>query len=138
MESISIAHWIVIILFVAIYFLPAIVARKRHHRQTLAIFILNLLLGWTLLGWVIAMVWACTADTLPEDTHVLSLGGEIVVSIIGAFGALWLLPGLGIHIGTGLIAQVIVAVIGAGILLLVVRPFTKRRQTIKLPSRHGS
>jgi threonine/homoserine/homoserine lactone efflux protein len=44
-----------------VYFLPTYVAKERDHHQTLAIGVLNLLLGWTGLGWVIAMVWACTA-----------------------------------------------------------------------------
>jgi hypothetical protein len=46
----------------AVYFLPAIVAWKRYHRNRLAIVVLNVLLGWTLVGWVVAIVWACTAD----------------------------------------------------------------------------
>jgi hypothetical protein len=28
----------------------------------LAIGVLNFFLGWTLLGWIGALVWACTAD----------------------------------------------------------------------------
>jgi hypothetical protein len=48
----------------AVYFLPAIVARKRNHRNTVAIFVLNLFLGWTLIGWVAALVWALTNDTM--------------------------------------------------------------------------
>jgi hypothetical protein len=50
---------------IILYFLPFIVAHARRHRQTLAIFCLNLFLGWTLLGWVIALVWAC----LKEKSH---------------------------------------------------------------------
>lgn len=42
------------------YFLPAIVAIARSHHNALAIFILNLLLGWTFLGWVVALAWAGT------------------------------------------------------------------------------
>jgi uncharacterized membrane protein YhaH (DUF805 family) len=54
-----------IIVWGLIYFLPALVASGRRHHNALAIFILDLLLGWTLLGWtllgwVIALVWACT------------------------------------------------------------------------------
>jgi hypothetical protein len=49
------------------YFLPAIVASIRRHRNRLAIGILNLLLGWTLLGWIVAMVWACTSDVEPRS-----------------------------------------------------------------------
>lgn len=43
------------------YFFPAIIAAVRGHHQKNAILILNLLLGWTFLGWVIALVWAATA-----------------------------------------------------------------------------
>jgi hypothetical protein len=45
-----------------IYLLPAFVAWRRGHRQTAAIVVLNVLLGWTAIGWVLALVWACTAD----------------------------------------------------------------------------
>jgi len=44
-----------------IYFVPTVVAGTRKHPQGGAIFALNLLLGWTFLGWVAALVWACTA-----------------------------------------------------------------------------
>lgn len=44
----------------ALYFLPAIAGR--HKRNATAILVLNLLAGWTFVGWVVAMVWACTVD----------------------------------------------------------------------------
>ena len=44
-----------------IYFLPAINATARSHHNQGAIFALNLLLGWTLIGWVASFVWSCTA-----------------------------------------------------------------------------
>ena len=47
----------------ALYFLPMFVAVKRDHRNTAAIAILNLFLGWTLLGWVVSLVWAVADDT---------------------------------------------------------------------------
>ena len=43
-----------------LYFLPAIVAQKRSHHNRTAILVLDLLAGWTVLGWIIAMVWATT------------------------------------------------------------------------------
>jgi preprotein translocase subunit SecD len=43
-----------------VYFLPAVVAGFRGHQNTAAIFILNLLLGWSFIGWVVALVWAFT------------------------------------------------------------------------------
>ena len=42
------------------YFLPAMVAWTNGRRNTSAIFALNLFLGWTLIGWVVALVWAMT------------------------------------------------------------------------------
>ncbi|HTS59049.1 MAG TPA: superinfection immunity protein [Terriglobales bacterium] len=44
------------------YFLPSIVAFARSKRDSVSIFVLNLLLGWTAIGWVIALVWSLRAD----------------------------------------------------------------------------
>jgi hypothetical protein len=44
------------------YFLPSIIALARSKRNTLSIFLLNCFLGWTLVGWVVALVWAAKAD----------------------------------------------------------------------------
>src|ERR1700732_3251026 len=38
------------------YMIPTLLAKGKPHRD--AIFVLNLLLGWTLIGWVGALVWA--------------------------------------------------------------------------------
>jgi hypothetical protein len=42
------------------YFLPSLIGRKKKNAN--AIFILNLLLGWTFIGWVVALVWAVTVE----------------------------------------------------------------------------
>jgi ABC-type sugar transport system permease subunit len=42
------------------YFLPTIVGIRRRNRS--AIFVLNLFLGWALVGWVVALVWAFAKD----------------------------------------------------------------------------
>ncbi len=44
------------------YFLPSIVALARSKRDTFLIFLLNLFLGWSIIGWVIALVWALRQD----------------------------------------------------------------------------
>lgn len=44
------------------YFLPSIIAAARSKRDLVSIFVLNLLLGWTAIGWVIALVWALKVD----------------------------------------------------------------------------
>lgn len=45
-----------------IYFTPLLVASHRRHRQTVPIAILNLLLGWTLVGWAVSLVWALMVE----------------------------------------------------------------------------
>jgi len=44
------------------YFLPSIIALARSKRDTLAIFLLNLFLGWSGIGWIVALVWAAKND----------------------------------------------------------------------------
>ncbi len=51
-----------LLLGLLVYFTPTMVARDRRHVNVVPIFVLNLLLGWTLLGWVVALVWALTAQ----------------------------------------------------------------------------
>lgn len=41
------------------YFFPTVVANVRKHNHVMAIFCTNLFLGWTFIGWVVALVWAC-------------------------------------------------------------------------------
>ena len=47
--------------------------------------------------------------------------GDILVGIAGAFVASFLFPKLGIHLGTGLVSEIIYSAIGAIVLLLIVR-----------------
>ncbi len=43
-----------------VYFLPAYNAARRRHPQDTAILLLTLLLGWTVLGWIAALIWSAT------------------------------------------------------------------------------
>lgn len=49
-------------LFAVIYFIPSIVANSNNKKNEGAIIVFNILLGWTILGWVIALVWAMMKD----------------------------------------------------------------------------
>ncbi|MDR3402843.1 MAG: superinfection immunity protein [Chthoniobacter sp.] len=51
----------IVLLSIFLYFLPSIIGR--HKTNAFAIFVLNLFLGWTFVGWVVALVWACTEDS---------------------------------------------------------------------------
>ncbi len=50
--------WLVVVAF--LYFLPSLISDWRGHDSKLAIFIVNLLFGWTFIGWFIALIFAFT------------------------------------------------------------------------------
>lgn len=52
--------FIMAVLLLVLYFIPSISAYRVGHHNKDAILMLNLFLGWTLLGWVAAAVWAST------------------------------------------------------------------------------
>lgn len=60
-----------------LYFVPAIVALARHHANAPAIVVLNLLAGWTFIGWVGALVWAISTPQ-PPSTNVYVQSGTTV------------------------------------------------------------
>lgn len=50
------------VLSLPLYLLPSIIAAKKRYR--IAILALNLLTGWTIIGWVIALIWSMVASPL--------------------------------------------------------------------------
>ena len=47
-----------------LYFLPTLIALLREKRDKLSIFLLNFFLGWSVIGWIIALVWACKNESV--------------------------------------------------------------------------
>jgi hypothetical protein len=56
-----------LIVVVVIYLLPTIVARHNHHPKGDGSAILNIFLGWTLIGWVVALVWAASGPSQRQE-----------------------------------------------------------------------
>ncbi len=50
-----------------LYFIPAIIAREKADFKL--IFLLNLFLGWTIIGWICALVWAFEKEKAPLDYY---------------------------------------------------------------------
>jgi Superinfection immunity protein len=57
---------------VLLYFLPTIVGHSK--RDATGIFLVNLLFGWTGIGWFIALLWACASE--PRVSTVLVPAGS--------------------------------------------------------------
>jgi hypothetical protein len=49
-----------------LYMLPTIIAFSREHPRRQDVIVANLLLGWTLIGWVVVFLWASLAATEDE------------------------------------------------------------------------
>ena len=60
MYNLSLLEIALIVLIFSFYFLPFLIASLRQHKNILAIFLLNLALGWTFLGWIAALIWSVT------------------------------------------------------------------------------
>lgn len=50
------------IILIAIYLLPTFIAAARSKANGGSIFVINLLLGWTLIGWAVALAWSVAED----------------------------------------------------------------------------
>lgn len=66
----TLPNFLIFVLFVAGYMLPAINAIRISHPNYLIIMILNVVLAWTGIGWLLVMIWSCYPPRHPETTRV--------------------------------------------------------------------
>ena len=52
---------LIVLVILALYFIPTIVAVKRDHPSKGGIIVLNIFLGWTFIGWVVSLAWSFTS-----------------------------------------------------------------------------
>ena len=64
-----------LLLLLALYFLPTIIAAVRKKRNLSAILLVNLLLGWSIIGWIVALVWAVSTEVV--DTVSIPTGSTV-------------------------------------------------------------
>jgi hypothetical protein len=62
------AEFLALILMLFLYFIPAIVGKGK--RNAGSIFLLNLVAGWTVIGWIGALIWAASKDAQPATIVV--------------------------------------------------------------------
>ena len=58
------------VFLLGIYLLPTIVAFMREKDNKVPILLLNLFLGWSLIAWVIALIWATSKDAAPQQVII--------------------------------------------------------------------
>jgi hypothetical protein len=69
---------IVVLILVYIHFLPTIIALKKNHNNKVPIILINIFLGWSLVGWVVALVWATKkVEGVILENNVISQADEL-------------------------------------------------------------
>lgn len=63
------SEWLIIIfILISLYFIPSFIANKS--KDVNKIVLLNLMGGWTAIGWIAALVWAITGASKKDgNTH---------------------------------------------------------------------
>ena len=57
----------VILIATFIYFIPSLIAHRKKKRDFTPILLINIFLGWTLIGWVVALIWAVSSEKKITD-----------------------------------------------------------------------
>lgn len=55
-----------LMLGLAIYMIPSIIALAKRNKRTKVI-LFNIFLGWTVVMWIISLVWACKREEIPAE-----------------------------------------------------------------------
>jgi hypothetical protein len=63
----DIGSFFIIAIGAIIYFIPAANAYSRKHKSAAAITAANLFFGWTILGWLLCLVWSYSGNTQAAD-----------------------------------------------------------------------
>ena len=74
----SIGAWqiIILIFFIALYFLPYIIAKLRKIKNSMSVFWLNLFLGWTVVGYFVLLFYAALTSVTKEVSVTEFLKGK--------------------------------------------------------------
>ncbi len=70
-QPLELVFWLSIVFAgLILYILPAIVAIWTQHPRALAISLLTILFGWTVIGWVVFLFWAMNDDYVLQAVSV--------------------------------------------------------------------
>lgn len=57
--------WVTVTIVAVCYLLPSVIALLRRHHSKGAIVAVNILLGWSVVGWLWAFIWSLTGVNRP-------------------------------------------------------------------------
>jgi hypothetical protein len=82
---------IAIVLGTGFYFIPAIISLVRNNKKTTEAIIINIFLGWTVIGWIIALIMAISGEAkeTKRSKYGISILLVFIVLISSGFIALY-------------------------------------------------
>lgn len=78
---------------IGLYFLPSVVGITKQKENVVAICVLNFFLGWTVIGWLVSLLWALTNNGCKKFNK------DVAPSVFGAYIAIFLLCFIPLWIG---------------------------------------
>lgn len=84
----SITTLVVFVLAIFVYFLPIVVAVNRHTMNAGAVGVVNVLLGWTVIGWIVALAMAAGGST-EEQVKARATVPAMAAPVISPDGKSW-------------------------------------------------
>tara|TARA_B100001564_G_C20040050_1_gene402838 strand:+ start:217 stop:459 length:243 start_codon:yes stop_codon:yes gene_type:complete len=74
----TIGTWqiIILIIFIALYFLPYLISKLRKIKNSMSVFWLNLFLGWTVVGYFVLLFYAALTSVTKEVSVTEFLKGK--------------------------------------------------------------
>lgn len=66
----SLAAILVMLFILTVYLIPTIIAFSRGHASKWGIGVLNIVLGWSLVFWVVALIWSLSNKGQSQTTIV--------------------------------------------------------------------
>jgi hypothetical protein len=70
----------------ALYFVPMVIALLRQTPKAVPICAVNILLGWTVVGWLVALAWALSAEGKPILVFASTPGRDPAVRLCSSCG----------------------------------------------------
>jgi hypothetical protein len=71
----SLTGVVAVTVLISCYVMPTIIALLRHKHGAGSVALVNFFLGWTVIGWLLAFVWASSGKTKSELKEVMSMVG---------------------------------------------------------------
>ena len=69
-------NFFLFIFLLLVYLLPMIIAIGNKKRNMVAISLMNILLGWSVICWIISLIWAISKDDKPRPIIVKENKGK--------------------------------------------------------------